>query len=267
MKREKKEYTVQSVVKALSLMELMATSEVELGFNELSQGLSLHKSNLQRILHTMERRGYVERNMETGTYRVGLKAFELGQSYRHQLGLFQAARPVLRDLVHQCDESAYIAVLRGPNIVYLDVIQTSKPLRLASRIGSITPAYCTAAGKVQLAFLNVAQLEPVISWTAFAPLTMFTITSPDRLKEELEQVRRQGYAMDDQEYELGVRCIAVPIMNHHRHVVASISISGPLSRMGDLRLERELLPLLRESGAEISRRLGFDPSLPITGVG
>ncbi len=262
MKRSKADYIVQSVVKALDILESLAESEEDLGASELSQKLAIQKGSVLRVLHTIEQRGYIEKNHETGNFRIGLKAFEIGQAYRHQLGLFQASRPILRDIVQKCDESAFIAVLRGTVVVYLDVIQTSKPLRMASRVGSITPAYCTAVGKVQLAFLPPAHLESVLRRTTFSPLTDRTIVDPERLKTHLAAIAGQGWSLDDQEFEMGVRCLAVPIWDHHRHVIAGISLSGPLSRITDERIEKELIPLLREAGQEISRRLGYDPGRP-----
>jgi IclR family KDG regulon transcriptional repressor len=262
MKRDKSEYVVQSVIRALDIFEALAESDAELGVSELSQRLGIQKAGLVRILHTIEKRGYLERNLETGNYRIGLRAFEMGQVYRHQLGLFQASRPILREIVRRCDESAYIAVLRGHDVVYLDVIQTSKPLRLASRVGSITPAYSTAVGKVQMAFLPPPILAEYLGGLRLSPMTDQTITDMEVLRRELDAIAQQGYASDDQEYEVGVRCIAVPIWDHNRRVIAGISVSGPLSRMTEERIRVELLPLLLESGQEISRRLGYDSSRP-----
>lgn len=259
MKRKKSDYIVQSVVRALDILETLADNEEEFGVNELSQKLGIQKSSVIRILHTVEQRGYIEKSLESGNYRIGLKSFEMGQAYRHQLGLFQASKPILRDLVHKCDESAYIAVLRGANVVYLDVVQTSKPLRLASRVGSITPAYCTAVGKVQLAYISPEALDDIISQSDFTPITPHTIVNPEKLKKDLVNIAHKGYAIDDQEYEMGVRCIGIPIWNHTRRVIAGISISGPISRMSDERINKVLLPLLIEAGKEISHRLGYDP--------
>lgn len=258
MKRNKADYIVQSVVKALSIMEALAESEEDLGATELSQKLGMQKSSVIRVLHTIEQRGYVEKNAETGNYRIGLKAFEMGQAYRQQLGLFAASRPVLRDLVSKCDESAYIAVLRGTNVVYLDVVQTSKPLRMASRVGSITPAFCTAVGKIQLAYQPPSALDNILQRTKLTPLTEKTIVDPRILREQLADIAAKGYAMDDEEFEIGVRCLGSPIWDHHRHVIAGLSISGPVSRFSPERIRDELLPLLLSASQEISRRLGYD---------
>ncbi len=258
MKRDKADYIVQSVVKALAVLETLAESEEELGVTELGQRLGMQKSSVIRVLHTLEQRGYVEKSPETANFRIGLRAFEIGQGYRHQLGLFQASRPILREMVASCDESAYIAVLRGTNVVYLDVVQTSKPLRLASRVGSITPAFCTAVGKVQLAFLTPAAQESILHRSKLHPLTEKTVVDIGELKKQMEEIVARGWAMDDQEFEIGVRCVAAPIRDHHRHVIAGLSLSGPISRMSEERLHKELLPLLLESSQEISRRLGYD---------
>ncbi len=260
MKRKKSDYIVQSVSKALDILEVLVFSDEELGATELSQTLQIQKTSTSRLLHTIEQRGYVEHNLETGNYRIGLKAFEMGQVYLHQLGLLQAAKPIITSVVEKCDESAYIATLRGNDEVYLDVIQTSKPLRLASRVGSIAPAYCTAAGKVQLAYLPPEDLEKRLSSTNFVSMTDETIVDVEELRKDLSLIADRGYAMDDQEFELGVRCIGVPIWDHTGQVIAGVSLSGPISRMTDERVGKELLPMMLEAGREISRRLGFDPS-------
>lgn len=261
MKREKADYTVQSVHKALEILEILADTDGKLTPAELGQRVALPQATIQRILHTMEMRGYVEAIPASGRFGIGLKSFEIGQAYRHQLGLSQAARPVLRDLVRACDESASLTLLRGVHVVYLDVFQTSKALRIASRVGSITPAHCTAAGKIQLAFLPPHQLDAFLA-SPLKPLTSRSITAPELIRRQLEEAAASGYAMDDQEFDDGVRCIAVPIRDHHRHVIAGVSITGPVSRMSTARIHDELLPRLIEAGQEISRRLGFEPDRP-----
>ncbi len=263
MKREKADYTVQSVHKALEILEILADSDGHLDPADLCQRTGLPLATVHRILHTMEARGYVEEQPASGRFGIGLKSFEVGQAFRHQLGLSQAARPVLRDLVRACDESTSLTLLRGVHVVYLEVFQTSKALRIASRVGSITPAHCTAAGKIQLAFLPPRQLEQFLA-SPLKALTPRSLTDPEQIKRQLREAAERGYAMDDQEFDEGVRCIAVPIRDHHRHVIAGISITGPLSRMTDSRVRDELLPRLVEAGEEISRRLGCEPAREVS---
>jgi IclR family KDG regulon transcriptional repressor len=238
-KKEKSEYMIQAVSHALDLLEQFHGEDVdELGVTELSKRLKLHKNNVFRLLATLEFRGYIEQNKATENYRLGLKSLELGQTFIKKMGLLHQAKPVLENLVERCNETSYVAIFKDGYIVYLD-------------------AHCTAAGKVHLAFMSEEELHSILSSKDLRGYTPHSITDRETLKKELQKVAEQGYALDNEELDLGVRCVAAPIRDYTRRIVGALSISGPSTRFTDERLEKELIPLVVNSAEELSTRLGF----------
>lgn len=255
-KKDKSEYIIQAVSHALDLLEQFHNDVDELGVTELSKRLKLHKNNVFRLLATLESRGYIEQNKATENYRLGLKSLELGQTFIKQMGLLRQAKLTLEQLVHECNETAYVAIFKENHVVYLDVVETDMTVRVVSRVGSRLPAYCTAAGKVHLANLSEEELDSLLPKTleGFTPNTHTTLSG---LKADLETVREQGYAFDNEELDPGVRCIAAPIRDYTRRIVGAISLSGPSMRFTTERMEKELTPLVVDAAAALSTRLGY----------
>lgn len=256
-RKEKSEYIIQAVSHALDLLEQFHDDVDELGVTELSKRLKLHKNNVFRLLATLESRGYIEQNKATENYRLGLKALELGQTFIKQMGLLRQAKPILEKIVDGCNETAYVAIFKEGYIVYLDVVETNLTVRVVSRVGSRMPAYCTAAGKVHLAFMSDEEVEEILPAREFKSYTPNTITDRETLRTQLRQVAEKGFALDDEELDLGVRCVAAPIRDYTRRIVGAISVSGPTMRLEDSRIEKEIIPLVLESAEELSARLGF----------
>lgn len=257
VKKDKSEYIIQAVSHALDLLEQFHGDVDELGVTELSKRLKLHKNNVFRLLATLESRGYIEQNKATENYRLGLKALELGQTFIKQMGLLRQAKPILEEMVQDSNETSYVAIFKDNYTVYLDVVETNLTVRVVSRVGSRLPAYCTAAGKVHMAHMTEEELEELLPAQDFIQHTPTTITSISTLKTELEKIREQGYAIDDEELDPGVRCVAVPIRDYTRRLVGAVSISGPSMRFSDERIEKELIPLALRAGADLSTRLGY----------
>ena len=228
----------------------------ELGVTELSKRLKLHKNNVFRLLATLESRGYIEQNKATENYRLGLKSLELGQTFIKQMGLLRQAKLTLEHLVEECNETAYVAIFKENHVVYLDVVETDMTVRVVSRVGSRLPAYCTAAGKVHLAHLSDEELDSILP-KELPTFTPATLSSREALKKELEEVLENGYAMDNEELDPGVRCIAAPIRDYTRRIVGAISLSGPSMRFTDERMKVQLTPLVIEAAATLSTRLGY----------
>jgi DNA-binding IclR family transcriptional regulator len=256
-RKDKSEYIIQAVSHALDLLEQFHGDVDELGVTELSKRLKLHKNNVFRLLATLESRGYIEQNKATENYRLGLKALELGQTFIKQMGLLRQAKPILEKIVDSCNETAYVAIFKEGSIVYLDVIETDMTVRVVSRVGSRLPAYCTASGKVHLAHLSDDEINELFPNRQFKSYTKTTITDREQLKEVLKTVAEKGYAIDDEEMDIGVRCVAAPIRDYTRRIVGAISISGPTMRLSDERIEKELIPLVQGSAEELSARLGY----------
>jgi DNA-binding IclR family transcriptional regulator len=257
-KKEKSEYIIQAVDHALDLLEQFHDEVDELGVTELSKRLKLHKNNVFRLLATLESRGYIEQNRVTENYRLGLKTLQLGQTFIRQMGLLRQARPVLEWLVEQCNETSYVAILKDLHIVYLDVVETNLTVRVVPRVGARLPAYCTAAGKIQLAYMTDEELDNYFPTRELKGFTANTITDKETLKKHLQVVAEQGYAIDNEELDIGVRCVGAPIRDYTRRIVGAVSISGPSMRFSDERLEKELIPLVIKAGEEISTKLGFN---------
>jgi DNA-binding IclR family transcriptional regulator len=256
-KKDKSEYIIQAVDHALDLLEQFKGDIDELGVTELSKRLKLHKNNVFRLLATLESRNYIEQNRVTENYRLGLKTLELGQTFIKQMGLLRQSRPVLEALVKECNETTYVAILKESHIVYLDAVETDMTVRVVPRVGARLPAYCTAAGKVQLAYMTDEELDNYLPTKELKAYTTHTITDRDQLKEHLRKIADQGYALDNEEMDIGVCCVGAPIRDYTRRIIGAISISGPSMRFSMERMEKELIPLVKRAGEDISTKLGF----------
>ncbi|WP_306533632.1 IclR family transcriptional regulator [Geobacter sp.] len=256
-KKDKSEYIIQAVDHALDLLEQFHDDVDELGVTELSKRLKLHKNNVFRLLATLESRGYIEQNRVTENYRLGLKTLELGQTFIKQMGLLRQSRPVLEWLVKECNETAYVAILKEQSIVYLDVVETDLTVRVVPRVGSRLPAYSTAAGKVQIAYMPDEELEAFFPAKELKAFTPNTVTDRDVLKKHLKEVAEMGYAIDNEELDMGVRCVGAPIRDYTRRIIGAVSLSGPSMRFTDERMGKELIPLVRQAAEEISMKLGY----------
>jgi IclR family KDG regulon transcriptional repressor len=256
-KKEKSDYLIQSVSHALDLLEQFHDEVDELGVTDLSKRLKLHKNNVFRLLATLESRGYIEQNKITENYRLGLKTLELGQTFVKQMGLLRQSRPVLEWLVRECNETSYIAIIKDFDIIYLDVVETDLTVRVVPRVGARLPAYCTAAGKVQLAHMSEAELEQYLPARELKAFTPNTITEVDELRNQLKMISEMGYAIDDEELDIGVKCVSSAIRDYTNRIVGAVSISGPSMRLPQERIEKELIPLVKKAAEEISVKLGY----------
>ncbi|MDT8442192.1 MAG: IclR family transcriptional regulator [Desulfuromonadales bacterium] len=256
-RKDKSEYIIQAVSHALDLLEQFHGDVDELGVTELSKRLKLHKNNVFRLLATLESRGYIEQNKATENYRLGLKALELGQTFIKQMGLLRQAKPILDQVVGECNETSYVAIFKEGYVVYLDVVETDMTVRVVSRVGSRLPAYCTAAGKVHMAFMSEDEINELLPDNQLQTFTSTTIATREALMAELHTITEQGYAIDDEELDLGVRCIAAPIRDYTRRIVGALSISGPSMRITDERIDKELVSLVLNATSELSTRLGY----------
>lgn len=256
-KKDKSEYVIQSVSHALDLLEEFKGEVDELGVTELARRLNLHKNNVFRLLATLEARGYIEQNKATENYRLGLKGLELGQKYLKQMGLLREARAALKKLVEVANETAYVSVVREGFSVYLDSLESTQTVRVVSRLGHRLPVYACAVGKAQIAYESEEELDRILP-KQLQRFTDNTITDRTKLLLQLKEVAAQGYAVDNEEYDAGVRCIGVPIRDYTRRVVGGISISGPAYRMALDAIERDLVPLVKSVSEEVSRKLGYE---------
>lgn len=257
MKKEKSVYIIQSVGHALDVLEQFHDNVDELGITELSRRLMLQKNKVYRLLATLESRSFIEQNMATTNYRLGLKNLQLGQAFIKQTGLLRQARPMLESLVMKCEETSYVAILKDFQIVYLDAIESELPVRVVPRVGAMLPFYCTAAGKVLAADMNEKKLEEFIQSVELKRYTSNTISDPDGLASHLRRIAELGYAVDDEELDVGARGVGAPIRDHTKRVIGAVSVYGPSIRLTAERMHQELIPLVKGAAEEISVRLGY----------
>lgn len=257
--REKINYLIQSVSHAIDVLEEFKGNQEELGVTDLSKKLKLHKNNIFRILATLEARGYIEQNKSTENYRLGIKCLQLGQSYIKQMGLVRQAKPILERVSKETGETSYISFMRGSGVVYLDSVESSKTVRVISRVGLTLPPYCTASGKVHLAYLTEEERERVLP-EELRPFTKHTITERERLVQDLEQIKERGWAIDNEEYEDEVRCVAAPVFDYTGKLVGALSISGPSFRLGEEEVPLVIVPAVKWGAEEVSQKLGYTKS-------
>lgn len=244
--------TVQSVERSLDLLEALADRE-EAALGELAAQAGLLPSTAHRLLATLVRRGYAARQPDTGRYVLGYKALELsaqaGQRHARVRGL---ARPHLERIRTLTGETVNLVFLDGPRVVYVDQVEGLRGMRMFTEIGREVPAHTTAAGKAMLAFQpRAAELGAASLRLGGGKLTARTITTPEALAVDLERVRGQGFAVDDEEHEEGVVCVGAPVFDHAGEAVAALSVSGPAARMR----RPELGEIVRSEAAELSRTL------------
>lgn len=263
MKRKdinKNGYIIKTVINALDVLEQFNNSDGELGITELGQRLQLQKNKVFRILATLENRKYIEQNKCSDNYRLGINTLKLGQTLVKQMGLLRQARPVLEELKHACNETACLSVMRNFNVIDLAAVETDLPVRVMPRIGTRAPFHCTTAGKVLAAHVAIEDLRDCLNRTKLQRFTTNTIHDPVKLLRQLQLVARQGYAIDDEEFDVGVRGVGAPILDYRKTVIGAVFISGPANRFSSDRIENELIPKVIKSAEVISTRLGYSLS-------
>ncbi len=246
---------LRSVNNALSILEAFTLDRPELGVTELARALGLGKSTVHRLLASLSLRGYVRKNPATDRYCLGLKAFEVGSVAAGQQTIRAAAAPYLQRLAAACRETVHLGVLDEWDVVYIDKIESQQVLQMYSRIGRRAPAHCTALGKALLAWEPEEALERFFRRRLRA-YTPRTLTDPPALRQDLARVRARGYALDDDEFEVGLKCIAAPVRDHTRRVVASLGIASPSVRMPEERVA-PLAAVVRATAADLSAALGW----------
>jgi len=246
---------LSSLDHALVILESMGQSRSPLGLSEIVRKTEYAKTTVHRVLLTLMKRGFVRKEYQTGRYQLTLKLFEIGSIAVSQLGIKDVAKPYLEAVRNLSGETAHLAVMDDDGVFYIDKIESTQSIRMYSYIGSRAPIHCTAVGKVLLAYQSDERIEKFLS-PGLKAYTQNTILHKDKLTEELRKIRKQGYALDNEELEIGLLCIASPVRNHLGEVIAAVSISGPKVRLGKHRT-RELIPVMVKTGSEISASLGY----------
>jgi len=258
--RNNKAKTVQSVERALAIMDALAQEGSPMKLSSISKQLGLNISTVHRLLNTLMVWRYVEQDPYMGKYRLGIKSFEIGNKALYSLDIRSVAKPFLKKLVDISNETANLAILVEGEVVYIDQVETHNIIKMFASPGIRGPAYCTGSGKTLLASLNDYEVNRLARSFSFKSYTDKTITNLETLKKELTRIRQQGYALDLGEMEEDVRCVAAPVSNHEGKTVAAISLSGPRTRMSDQYLHESLVPLVIDTARQISHLMGWDDS-------
>ena len=251
---------VQTIERASSILDILGQCPQGISIRDLSARIKLPKGTTHRLLSSLSYFGYVRQDPKTRNYFLGLKLVELGQLLLSQLDLRKEAEPFLRDLAERTRETVHLVFLDRNEIVYIDKVETDQNpsgLKMASRVGLRNPVHSCAVGKVLLADLSEEALDPFIKGVDLPKRTENTITEPVQLKEHLKLVRKQGFAVDDEENEKGIRCVAAPIFNEMGKAVSAVSISGPAFRVTKKAVQDVLKKEVMETARRISQRLGW----------
>jgi len=253
---------VQSAERIFHVFETIAESG-PMGLMALSQRLNLHKSTVHRLLTSLSYMGYVEQDEETSKYRLTFKIVELSNKFLTRVDILSIVHPYMEKLANQCQETVHLVQRVGTNVVYIDkvspLIIRDTSIQMGSQVGLARPMYCSAVGKSILAELPEGEIKDIWDNSVIEKKTEHTILSFEQLLRELEKVREKGYALDNEENEIGVRCIGASIFNHQGQVKYAFSVSAPVSRMADGKI-KELREYVLDVKKELSKKLGYKNS-------
>ena len=252
---------VQSLGRAFGILEQVARHRDGIGLAELSRLVGLHNSTTFHLARTMVSLGYLRQEKDTKRYRVGRPLFALAASALDEIEMVNLATPVLEELSRETGEASHFAVRMGDAVVV--VARTGGPgaFQLADRVGVVRPAHCTAVGKAILASLQPDQLKRFIDRVGMTPSTAKSITEIAALVREIEEVRRTGIAIDDGEFDLEVRCLAVPVADFTGKIIGALGISGPVWRMSRQALSSRA-KIVQAAAARLGREFGAPASSP-----
>ncbi len=250
---------IQSVERAFSILELFQAKTEELSLKEIAQALELNKSTAFGLVNTLSALGYLQQNEENQKYTLGLRVLSLVNAMKFNNILIRASRPYLEALSQKYHETVHSAVESAGSVVYLDKVEADSSIYINTQMGTKNYMHCTGVGKCLLAFKPEGELDEFLKRPLKA-LTFNTITDPDAFRAEMALSRARGYAMDNEEIEIGLTCVAVPVFSAPGTATFAISLSGPTARMPG-RIAAGLIPDMKETAAELSRVLyAYDPA-------
>lgn len=249
--------SVQALDKALTILEHLATIDGDVDLSSLAGALNLPKTTLLRLLTTLRRRSFVQQDEQSRRFRLGWALVHLGKAATRACNLVAIAHSHLETLARQTGETANLVLPDGERVVYIDQVVSRSIIRGVPSVGSRLGLHCTAAGKVLLGFRAQEEIRQTLRGLRLRRMTPKTITDPAKLRRELNRVRLQGFAIDDEETELGGCCVAAPVYGRERRVLAAVSIMGPTQRVNSGSIPR-FAKMVRVAAWEISRALGCE---------
>ncbi len=251
---------VQTIERVSAILDLIGENPSGMSIRDVSSQLGLPKGTVHRLLSSLIYVGYIRQEAKSRNYFLGLKRLDLGGLVASQLDLRKIASPLLHALADKTKETVHMVVWDQAEVVYIEKVEPPLDmggLRMASRIGSRNPAHSCAVGKIFLAYLPPNDLEDFIFEKGLPARTANTITNSETLRQELNGIRKQGYAIDNEENEQGIRCVGAPVLGESGTLVAAISISGPAFRVTRKVAHEVLRDEIMRTAAEISRSLGY----------
>ncbi len=258
--KKKPTLTNQSTEKALAIIELLARTHTSMRLRDISQELGINPSTALRFLSALQECGYVAQDQESQRYFLTYKICRIANQVSGSTELQTVTHPYLVSLCQQFHEALCVSVEQDMTMVYIDVASSpDQSLMSMQRIGNVSPMHCTGNGKLLLLNYTPEQLDRLIQVKGLPRLTERTITTREALLKELDRVRADGFALDNEECETGVRCVAYPIRDYTGAIVAGISVTGPVTRMSDETIRR-IQGRLSEAAKRISQALGFQKS-------
>lgn len=241
---------IQSLARGLKILEIMAECEYGVGITELADQLGVDKSTASRLVQTLLKDGFVQKSEDGRTYILGPAVVNLSRSVITRMPLREAAKPFLRELVDASGECSHIAIYAQGKALYVDQMESPSTLRVNVEVGQLAPLHCTALGKVLLAFGDY----PIpIELEQYTPKTIIDVQD---LQKELRVIREQGYAIDDEEFDRDVRCIAAPVFDFRNKLVGAIGISGPAARLNHQQID-QFAPQIMNIARQLSDKLKF----------
>lgn len=247
-----------AVERALGILEAVAAGPEGLSNAEISRKLEIPKSSASYILRTLEKQGYLNRDPHSGKYRVGLKILSLSRGALSGIDVREVALPVMRHLMEKTSLTCHLAILDGPEAVYIEKVEPTGFIRMDTWVGRRMKVHATSVGKALVAYIAPERLEKIVAERPMEKRTPKTITTMPRLLRELEKVRSQGYAVDDEENNLGARCVGAPVFNQLGAIEASIGLSGTIHQVNPQTMPR-ILESLKDAARHVSMQLGYRP--------
>ena len=252
MGETKKYYQIGSLEKGMKILEALVENG-ELTVTETAARLKLNRASAHRFITTLRDLGYVRKNQQ-GRYEATFKLLELGIKQADKFEIRRMAKPVMRDLAAKFDETVNLGLLHQGQMTYLDKVESRELLRMDSGVGSAFKAHATALGKAMLAFLPQEELETYLAGLSLTALTPNTIVNPKKFGKELDKIKKQGYAVDNEELAQGLYCVGAPILDFNGYPAYALSISGPVKR---IRPMKDIPACLLEVASKLSAQLGF----------
>jgi DNA-binding IclR family transcriptional regulator len=245
-----------AVERALAMLEAVSQESDGLSNAEISRKLQIPKSSASYILRTLEKQGYLTRNPETGKYRVGLKVLSLSRGALSGIDVREVALPIMRHLMEKTNLTCHLAILDGPDAVYIEKVEPGGFIRMDTWVGRRMRVHATSVGKALVAHIAQGHLEKILAERGMEKRTAKTIITLPRLLKELERVREQGYAVDDEENNKGARCVGAPVFNQSGMIEASIGLSGTINQVNPQTMPR-ILEHLKDAARHVSMQLGY----------